>query len=121
MDFVVKTLVEKVGETRTFKKVLEVMTDKFAKATGDKTAEMMRRIYVNNFKTEDKINVILNKCEEIVLEIERIRLAENLKYAVSLQFRGRLENCGKINVVKRMRLRDVIKDDNGNPKVGDTL
>ena len=57
----------------------------------------------------------------MVTEIDKISLAENLKYAVSLQFLGRLENCGKINVVKRMRLRDVIKDNNGNPKVGDTL
>ena len=103
-EFVVKTLVEKVGQTRTVKKVLEVMTEKFAKTTVEKAAEMMRRISVNNFKTEEKINVMIDKFEEMVTEIEIIRLEENL-----------------INAVKRMRLKDVIEDVNGNPKVGDTL
>ena len=120
-EFVVKTLVEKVGQTRTVKKVLEVMTEKFAKTTGEKTAEIMRRISVNNFKTEEKINVMIDKFKEMVTEIEIIRLAENLKYAVSLQFLERFKNCGRINAVKRMRLKDVIEDINRNPKLGDTL
>ena len=33
-DFVVKTLVKKVGEIRTVKKILEVMNAKFAKTIG---------------------------------------------------------------------------------------
>ena len=33
-DFVNRTLIEKVGETRTVKKVLEVMSEKFSKITG---------------------------------------------------------------------------------------
>ena len=43
-EFVVKTLVGKVGETRTNKRVIEVMTKKFAKTPGEKTAEVMRKI-----------------------------------------------------------------------------
>lgn len=48
-------------------------------------------------------------------------MAENLRYALSLQFLERLENLGKINAVEQMRLRDVIEDVNGNPKAGYTL
>ena len=33
----------------------------------------------------------------------------------------RLENCGKIIAVERMKLKDMIEDVNGNPKDGDTL
>ena len=35
-EFVLKTLVEKVGETRTVKRVLDIMTEKFAKKIGEK-------------------------------------------------------------------------------------
>ena len=33
----------------------------------------------------------------------------------------RLDNCGKIIAVERMKLKDMIEDVNGNPKDGDTL
>ena len=80
----VKNLVEKVGGTRTVKKILEVMTKMFAKTIGENTADMMRKISGNNFKTEEKIDVMIDKFEDMVTEIERIKLAENLKYAMRL-------------------------------------
>ena len=82
----VKTLVEKVGETRTVKRVLNVMTEKFAITMGEKTAEMMRKISGKSFKSEEKIDVMIDKFEELVTEVEKIKLAENLRYATSLQF-----------------------------------
>ena len=102
------TLVEKVEELRIVKKVLGVMTEKFAKTIGEKTAEMMRKISWNSFKTEENIDILIDKFEEIVTEIEQIKLAENLKYGVSVQFLERLENCEKINTVECMKLREVI-------------
>ena len=44
-DFLVRTLVEKVGETRTVKRILEVMIEKFAKTMGEKTVEGMRKFF----------------------------------------------------------------------------
>ena len=41
-EFVVKTLLEKVGETRTEKKILEAITEKFAKTKSEKMLEMMK-------------------------------------------------------------------------------
>merc|ERR1712115_92879 len=75
----------------------------------------------NSFRTEEKIHVMSDKFEEMVTEIEKIKFAENLRYAVSLQFLERLENCSKINAVEHMRLSDVIEDVKGNPKAGETL
>ena len=40
---------------------------------------------------------------------------------MSLQFFERLEKCRDINAVEKMKLKDVIEDVNGEPKVGDTL
>ena len=113
-EFVVKTLVEKVGVTRTVKKILEVMTEKFAKTTSEKTLDMMKKI--SGFKSENKIDVMIDRFEEMITETENIRLAENLRYAMSLQFLERIENCRKIIAVERMKLKDVIEDVNGNPK-----
>ena len=72
----------------------------------------MRKISGNSFRTEEKIDVMIDKFEEMATEIEKIKLAKNLRYALSLQFLERLENCGKINAVECMRLRDVIEDVN---------
>ena len=41
--------------------------------------------------------------------------------AISLQFLERLENCVKITAVESMKLRDVIEDVNGNPRLGDSI
>ena len=46
----VKPLVEKVEETRTMKRILEIMTEKFAKTTREKTTEMMRKVSGAGFK-----------------------------------------------------------------------
>ena len=78
-EFVVKTLVEKVGEIRIVKKILEVMTEKFAKTASEKTADMMRKISENGFKTDEKLDVMIDRFEEMIPEIDKIRLAENLK------------------------------------------
>ena len=43
-EFVVKTLVEKVGTTRTVMRIFEVMTEKFDKNLSEKTNDMMRKI-----------------------------------------------------------------------------
>ena len=60
-QFVVNTLTEKFGSTRKFKKILEVMTEKFSKTTSEKTSEMMKNISGDGFKTDDKIDVIIDK------------------------------------------------------------
>ena len=78
-EFVVKTLVEKVGTTRTVKKILDVMTEKFSKTTSEKTSDMMKKISGNGFKSEDKIDVMIDRFEEII-ETKKLRLAENLCY-----------------------------------------
>ena len=57
----------------------------------------------------------------MVTEVDRIGLVDNLKYAMSLQLLERLEKCGYINDVERMKIKDVIEDVNSNPKKGDTF
>ena len=55
-EFVVKTLVEKVGETRTVKRILEVMTEKFNKNLSEKTTDMMRKISSEGFKSDGNMD-----------------------------------------------------------------
>ena len=54
-------------------------------------------------------------------ETEKLKLAENLKYALGLQFMERLKAGGKINSGEKMRLNDVLEDVDGEPKAGNTL
>ena len=81
-DFVVKVLMEKVVTTQTVKRVLEVMVEKYVKTTGEKILETMKKI--SNLRTESKVDVLINNLEQIVTEMERPNLAENLKYALCL-------------------------------------
>ena len=81
----------------------------------------MRKISGKTFKSEERIDVMIDKFEEMTIEIEMIKLARNLEYALSVQFLERLENCGKINAVEQMRLKDVIEEVYGNPRAGKTL
>ena len=84
--YVVNTLVEKVGETRTVKKILDVLSEKYAKNLGERTQDTMRMISGSNFKTEDKIEMKIDKFEEMVTEVDRIGLVNHFRYALSLQF-----------------------------------
>ena len=51
-----------------------------------KTSEMMKKISGSGFKSEEKIDVMIDRFEEMITKTEKIRLAENLRYAMSLQF-----------------------------------
>ena len=66
------------------RKVLDVMTEKYSRTKGEKMLDIMKKI--SGFKTEDKVEVLMDKFEDMVTEADRIELATNLKYALSLQF-----------------------------------
>ena len=53
--------------------------------------------------------------------MKKIKLAENLDFAMGLQFLERLEKSGKVNAVEKKILRDVLEDVDGNPKEGETI
>ena len=50
-----------------------------------------------------------------------LSLSLSLFFFLFQEKKQRLEICGKINTVERMKLIDVIEDVNGRPKVRDTL
>ena len=83
---VVNTLVEKVGETRTVKKVKYIMSEKYAKTLGERTQDMMRKIGGSSFKSEEKIEMKIDIFEEMVTEVDKIGLVNNFRYVMSLQF-----------------------------------
>ena len=97
--FVVKTLVEKVGTTRTVMRILEVMNEKYGKNLSEKTSDMMRKISGEGFKSDENVDRMLDRFGDMVTEIEKIKLAKNLKYVLGLQFLERLERSGKVNAV----------------------
>ena len=116
-EYVNRTLIEKVGEDRNVKKVLDVMNEKFSKTKGENLLELMKDI--SGFKTDENIETLIDKFEERVTETEKMDLATNIKYALSLQFVDRLEKDGKINAGEKLRLKDSIEDNNGELRAGD--
>ena len=96
----VKTLNERVGTTCTVKKVWDVMTEKYAKTSGGKILDTMRKI--SSFKTQNKVDVSIYRFKEKVTDTEKLKLAENLRYSLSLQFVERLETGSKINTREKM-------------------
>ena len=51
----------------------------------------MRMISGSNFKTEEKIEMKIDKFEDMVTGVDRIGWVNNFRYALSLQFLERLE------------------------------
>ena len=116
-DYVNRTLIEKVGDDRTVKKVLEIMNEKFSKTKGEKILDLMKKI--SDFRTEENIETLIDRFEEMITETDKTDLATNLRYALSVQFVDRLEKSSKINAGEKLRLKDVIEDNDGEPRVGD--
>ena len=80
-EFIVNTLVEKVGTTRTATRILEVISEKFDKNMGEKTSEMMRKISGGGFRSDENVDKMIDRFGDMILEMKKIRLAENLDYA----------------------------------------
>ena len=76
-DFVTKTLVEKVCDTRTVDRVLTVMAEKYSKTTCEKITDTMRKI--SGFKTDDKVDNLINNFDEMLIEVETLDLARRRK------------------------------------------
>ena len=68
---------------------------------------------------EEKVDTLIDKLKQFMTQMEAVRLADRLKYALSAQFINRLEQSGKINSNEKLRLKDILEDVNGNPKEED--
>jgi len=64
---------------------------------------------ITEFRTEDKIEVLMDRIGDIVTEVSRMDVVTNLEYAMSLQLVDRLEKSGKINSSEKLRVKDVIE------------
>ena len=93
------------------------MAEKYSKTACERITEVMKKI--SGFKTEEKVDTLIDRLKEGVTEIEAVRLVDRLKYALSAQFVDRLEESGKINSNEKLRLKDILEDVDGNPKEGD--
>ena len=120
-DFVNNTLIDRIGETKTVKRVLDVLSEKYEKSISEKIMDVIKKISGEGYKAEENVDKMLDKFEQMMAEIEKVKLAQNLNYAMGLQFLDRIEKCGKINNIEKMRLKDFLEDEDGKPREGETL
>ena len=77
------------------------MAEKYDKNTSEKTLEVMRKISGEGFRSDDSVDKMVDRFEDMVLEMKKIRLEERLQYAMGLQFLERVEKSGKISQLER--------------------
>ena len=116
-----RTLIEKFGTTRTVDRIFEIMSKKFDRNKGEKTLEMMRKISGEEFKSDESVDKMIDRFGDMIVEMKKINLANNLDYAMGLQFLERLEKSGKVKAVEKKMLRDILEDADGNQREGDIL
>ena len=75
------------------------MTKKFDKNLSEKTSDMMRKISGEGFKSDENVDRMIDRFGDIILEMKKIKLAENLYHVMGLQFLEKLEKSGKVNAV----------------------
>ncbi len=80
----------------------------------------MRKISGEGFKSDESVDKMMDRFGDMIVEMKKINLANNLDYAMGLQFLERLEKSGKVNTVENKLLRDILEDADGNPKEGET-
>merc|ERR1712148_127139 len=118
-DFVSKTLLEKVGDTRTIEKILSVMAEKFSKTICEQIRDTMKKICI--FKMSGSVDSLIDDFEEMLLEMSSLDMTTpRMEYAVSAQFVERLAESGKINSTEKLRLKDILEESDGRPRRGDT-
>merc|ERR1712105_199070 len=118
-DFVSKTLLEKVGETRTIEKILSVMAEKFSKTVCERVKETMKKICV--FQMSGSVDSLIDNFEEMLLEMSSLEMTTpRMEYAISAQFVDRLAASGKIDSTEKLRLKDILEESDGRPKRGNT-
>merc|ERR1712175_39068 len=91
-------------------KILEIISEKFDRNMGQKTFEMMRMISGEGFKSDESVDKMMDRFGDMIVEMKKIRLDENLEYVMGLQFLGRLEKSSKVNAVEKKMLRDILED-----------
>ena len=92
------------------------MNEKFDRNLSEKTSDMMRKISDKGFKSDESVDKMIDRFGDMMVEIEKIRLEDNLNYAMGLRFLKRLEKSGKVNAVEKKMLRDIWEDADGNPR-----
>ena len=85
-EFVSRTLMDKIGDTRTVDRVMEIMSEKYDRNMGEKTLEVMRKISGEGFRSDESVDKMMDRVGEMMVEIEKVKLADNLNYAMGIQF-----------------------------------
>merc|ERR1712030_240225 len=97
---------------------LGVMAEKYSKTICEQIKDTMKKIC--GFKMSEKVDILIDNFDEMLIEMTNLRLAARLEYAVSAQFVDRLEENGKINATEKLRLKDILEDQDGKPSSGIT-
>ena len=79
----------------------------------------MRKI--SGFKMDGTVDKLIDEFEEMIMDVRSLRLVDRLGYALSAQFVERLEEGGKVNLSKKIRLKDILETREGKPKEGETM
>ena len=58
------------------------------------------KISGEGFKSDESVDKMIDRFRDMILEMKRIRPAENLDYSMGLQFLERLEKSEKVNTIK---------------------
>ena len=116
-DFVVNTLTEKTENYRMVTAILQVLGEKYARTVSEKCVSSMADMA--DFNMEGGIEAMTDKFEKMMAEVMKLDLANNLDFAMTLQFMERLEKSLKISSNEKMRLKDEIETKDRKPKVAD--
>ena len=106
-DFVVNTLTEKTENDRMVTAILQVLGEKYARTVSEKCVSLMADMA--DFKMEGGIEVTTDKFGKMMAEVKKLDLANNLDFAMTLQFMERLKKSGQISSNEKMRLKDEIE------------
>ena len=85
----------------TVDKVSDILSEKFDRNMSEKTLDMMKKISGKGFKSDESVDKMMDRFGDMIVEMKKINLTQNLDYAMGGQFLERLEKSGKVNAVQK--------------------
>lgn len=112
-------IMERTERLITVKSILDLINEKYLGTVGEKTLEVMKKI--TEYKTDSRIEEMIDNFGRLMTDVEKIDFAQNLNYALTLQFVDILERDGKINKEEKYIKKDEIETKEGRPKIGNVV
>jgi hypothetical protein len=118
-DYIIMVVLDNTteGVDKTVKKVLDLLAEKYAKTTTEKSKEVFDKILKFKMEEDETCEKYWDRFQSLITDCDRENLRSKFYYLMVILFIDEAGKNGKINSEEMRRLKEVIEKDNDNDRV----